>query len=60
MKREIVLVWSSVLVGAQVIVAGSALSDVISRDVAALAALVVAGAQAATQFYVRGQVTPVE
>lgn len=60
MKREPVLIWSSVLVVLQVISAGAALSDVIGKDVAALVALIVAALQAGTQFYIRGRVTPVE
>lgn len=60
MKREPVLIWSSVLVVLQVISAGAALSDVIGKDVAALVALIVAALQAGTSFYVRGQVTPVQ
>jgi hypothetical protein len=58
MKHEIVLIWSSILVGAQVVVAGAALTDAIGKDTAGIVALAVAGCQAATQFYIRGQVTP--
>lgn len=58
MKNEPVLITMSVLAGLQIIVTGSALADVIGASVAALAVLVVAGAQVAMQFYVRGKVTP--
>jgi hypothetical protein len=60
MKREPVLIWSSVLVVLQVIVAGTALTDTLGKNVAALLAVIVAALQAGTQFYVRGQVAPVE
>lgn len=60
MKNEPLLIWSSILVFLQVVVAGSALADIIGKDTYALVALVVAGLQAATQFYIRGKVTPVE
>lgn len=59
MKREPVVVWSSILVVLQVLAAGAALGDVVGKDVAALLALIVAALQAGTQFYIRGQVTPV-
>ncbi|WP_067428571.1 hypothetical protein [Nocardioides jensenii] len=59
MKNEPLLIWSSVLVFLQVVVAGTALADVIGAVAFGVAALVVAGLQAATQFYIRGQVTPV-
>lgn len=58
MKREPLLIWSSVLVTLQVIAGGAALGDVIGGKVAGLCILIVAGAQAGTSFYVRGQVTP--
>lgn len=60
MKREPVVVWSSILVVLQVLGAGAALSDTVGKDVAALLALIVAALQAGTQFYIRGQVTPVD
>lgn len=60
MKKEPVVLWSSILVVLQVIVAGSALTDVLGKNVAALCALIVAALMAGTQFYVRGQVTPTD
>ncbi len=60
MKNEILLIWSSVLVTAQILFAGAALADAIGATTAALGALVVAAAQGGTQFYVRGRVTPVQ
>lgn len=59
MRREPVVLWSSILVTLQVIVAGSVLTDTLGPNVAALCALIVAALQAGTAFYVRGQVTPV-
>lgn len=59
MKHEPVVLWSSILVTLQVLAAGSALADVIGKDVAALLVLIVAALQAGTQFYVRSLVTPV-
>ena len=60
MKREPLLLWSTVLVVLQVIVAGTVLSETFGPKSAALCALIVAALQAGTQFYVRGRVTPVE
>jgi uncharacterized membrane-anchored protein len=60
MKREPLLIWSSVLVVLQVIVAGTVLTESIGPKHAALCALIVAALQAGTAFYVRGQVTPVD
>jgi hypothetical protein len=57
-KNEPVLLWSAVLVGLQVLTAGTALSDVIGLKVAGLFILIVATLKAGTAFYVRGQVTP--
>lgn len=59
-KSQPVIVVMSILAGLQVLGAGSALADVVSKDVAALFALVVASAQVGMQFYVRSQVTPHE
>lgn len=53
-----VLLWMSILAALQVLAAGSALTDVIGSEVAALFALTVAALQIGVQFYVRGQVTP--
>ena len=58
MKNEPVLIWSAILVGLQVLTAGTALSDVIGLRLAGLLILIVAALQAGTTFYVRGQVTP--
>lgn len=60
MKNEPVLLWSSILVALQVLVAGSALTDTLGKTVAALCALIVAALQAGTAFYIRGRVTPVD
>lgn len=60
MNREPVLIWSSILVGLQILTAGTVLADIIPAKWAALAALLVAAAQGATQFYIRGKVTPVD
>jgi hypothetical protein len=55
-----VLVVMSTLAALQVMVAGSALTDVIGIKLAALLGLMVAAVQMGMQFYVRGQVTPWE
>lgn len=60
MKNEPLLIWSSILVGLQILTAGAALSDVIGLKATGLAVLVVAALQGGTQFYIRGKVTPVE
>ena len=60
MKREPIVIWSAILVGLQVLFAGAGLGDVIGAKWAALGALAVAAAQAATTSYIRGRVTPVE
>lgn len=60
MNHEPVLIWSSILVGLQVLFAGAALADVVGATTAAVGALAVAAAQAGTTFYVRGRVTPVD
>lgn len=57
-NNEPLLLWSSILVGLQVVTAGAALADLVGVQVAGLAILVVAALQASTQFYIRGQVTP--
>lgn len=57
-KREPVVLVMSVLAALQIITAGTALADVIGKDLAGLMVLVVAAVQAGVQFYVRGQVTP--
>lgn len=59
MKREPVVIWASILVGLQVLTGGAALADAIGEATAGLAILAVAALQAGTQFYIRGQVTPV-
>ena len=53
-----VLAVMSVLAGAQIVVAGAGLSDVIGTKMAGIAALVVAAAQTGIAFYVQGQVAP--
>ena len=58
MKREVLLVWTSILVALQILTAGAALGDFIGEDVAGLCILIVAALQGGTVFYVRGQVTP--
>lgn len=58
MKREPLLVWSSTLVGLQILTGGAALGDLIGLQLAGFFVLVVAALQGGTQFYVRGQVTP--
>lgn len=57
-KRSPVLVVMSTLAALQVLVAGSALTDVVGKQLGALLALMVASAQIGLQFYVSGQVTP--
>lgn len=57
-QRDPVLVVMSTLAAMQVMVAGSALADVIGKQLAGLLTLMVAAAQVGLQFYVRGQVTP--
>lgn len=56
--RNPVLVVMSTLAALQVLVAGSALADVIGVKLAGLLGLMVAAVQMGVQFYVRGQVTP--
>jgi hypothetical protein len=53
-----VVITMSTLAGLQVLAAGSALADVVSADVAALFALMVAAAQAGVGVYVQSLVTP--
>jgi hypothetical protein len=60
MGKEPVLVSSAVLVVLQVLTAGAAFTDVVGKDAAGLAILVVAALQAGLAFLVRGQVSPVE
>ncbi|MFD0558708.1 hypothetical protein FB566_4661 [Stackebrandtia endophytica] len=60
MKREPVLIIMSVLAGLQVFVGGAAFTELVSLRVAGLLALSVAAIQVGVQFYVRGQVTPLE
>jgi hypothetical protein len=59
-KREPVVLVMSILAGLQVLTGGAALADVFGAQVAGLLILAVAAAQVGLQFYVRGQVTPVE
>jgi hypothetical protein len=53
-----VLLWMSLLAALQVLTGGAALGELIGAQIAGLLVLSVAAAQAGTQFYVRGQVTP--
>lgn len=59
MKREPLVIWASILVGLQILTGGAALTDAIGESTAGLAILAVAALQGATQFYIRGQVTPI-
>lgn len=56
-KRSPVLIVMSTLAGLQAITAGSVLTDIIGPQLAALLALLIAGAQIGVQFYVNGAVT---
>lgn len=58
-SREPVVIGSSILAGLQVLVAGSALADVLDPKIASLLALVVAALTAGWGAYTRGLVTPV-
>jgi len=53
-----VVIMSSVLAGANVLVGGSALTEVVPRWVSGLAALLVASTTVGWGSYVHGQVTP--
>jgi hypothetical protein len=55
-----VVVVFSILAGAQVILGGAALGEVVPAKWIGLAALVVAGVQVGMTFYVQGKVTPYE
>lgn len=59
MRREPVVIVMSVLAGYQVLVAGAAFGEYVGMELAALLILIGAAVQAAVQFYVRGEVTPV-
>lgn len=59
MKNEPLLIWCSVLVFCQILTGGAALADMIGGALAGFLILLVAAFQGATQFYIRGQVTPV-
>lgn len=58
MNREPLLIWSSTLVGLQILTGGAALGDLIGLQLAGFCILVVAALQGGTSFYIRGQVTP--
>jgi hypothetical protein len=58
MNREPLLIWSSTLVGLQILTGGAALGDLIGLRLAGFFILVVAAMQGGTSFYIRGQVTP--
>jgi len=51
------LIWSSILVGLQILAGGAALGDVVGLQAAGLFVLIVAALQGGTQFYQAGQVT---
>ncbi|MGI5245407.1 hypothetical protein [Dactylosporangium sp. CA-139066] len=53
-------IWTAVLAGCQVVVAGAALADLVGARYAAVAALAVAAAQAGTAVYRNGDVTEPE
>lgn len=57
-KSRPVLIVFSILAGAQVLTAGSALADIIGAKPAALVVIVIAAIQAGMTFYVQGVVTP--
>jgi hypothetical protein len=59
-KSRPVLITFSVLAGLQILTAGTALADVIGKDVAGLIVLAVAAVQAGMSFYVQGQVVPLQ
>lgn len=59
-KPRPVLIAMSVLAGYQVLVAGSYFADVVGPDIAGLLVLAGAAVQTGVQFYVQGQVTPVD
>jgi len=59
-KREPVVVVMSVLVALQVIAGAAVLGDLIGDQWAGVVVLAVAALQAGMQFYIRGQVSPVE
>lgn len=54
------LIWSSILVGLQVLTGGAALSDTIGVQAAGMMILAVGALQAGTQFYVNGKVVPTD
>lgn len=58
MNREPLLIWSSTLVGLQILTGGAALGDLIGLRLAGFFILVVAALQGGTSFYIRGQLTP--
>ena len=56
--NKILLGWSSVLVGLQILTGGAALADYLGTEAAGLAILIVAALQGATQFFINGVLTP--
>lgn len=60
MKREPVVIAMSILAALQVLAGGAALADLIGGQAAGVFVLAVAALQTGVQFYVRGQVTPVD
>lgn len=56
MKKPL-LVWSSILVGLQILAGGAVLGDVVGPLATGMFVLAVAALQGATQFYQAGQVT---
>jgi hypothetical protein len=59
-KREPVVIVMSFLAALQVLAGGAALTDLIGKEWAGVFFLFVAALQVGLQFYVRGQVTPVD
>jgi hypothetical protein len=55
--KNALLVWSSILVGLQILAGGAVLGDVVGPQTAGLFVLIVAALQGATRFYEQSQVT---
>jgi hypothetical protein len=60
MKNEPVLITMSILAALQVAAGSLALTDLVSSSVIGIIIVCIAALQGGLQFYVRGQVTPVE
>ena len=59
-KPRPVLITFSILAGLQILTAGTALTDVLGKDIAGLLVLVIAAVQVGMTFYVQGQVVPLQ